>query len=93
MIANHETELEPMELSEEDNHDGDSTWIQMRQDVPFKVAKRRLLAHFEQTYLRSLLARYQGNISAVSRESLLSRKHVRTLISKYGLRQKQAVTE
>ena len=65
-------------------HDG-RDWIEMRADIPFRLAKRELLARFERSYVCSLLVRHRGNISAIARESELSRTHVRNLIEKYDL--------
>ena len=60
-------------------------WLEFRKDRAYKDERRRLLEAFECIYLGSLLDRHDGNISAASRASELSRKHLRTLIKKYDL--------
>jgi DNA-binding NtrC family response regulator len=59
--------------------------LRYRTDLPFKVAKRELVEPFERTYVVELLGRYGLNLSAASRASGLSRKHLRHLMRKYGL--------
>ena len=51
----------------------------------FHEAKRGLVETFERSYLQAKLRKHQWNISAVSRESGLSRKHIRTLMQKHSL--------
>jgi len=59
--------------------------LAVRSELPFAEAKRQLLEAFEERYLRDVLARCQGNISATSRESGIDRKHLKTLLRRYGL--------
>ena len=58
-------------------------------DIPesfsLKEAKERLISNFEKEYLLQLLERHQNNISAVSREAGIDRRHVYRLMKKYGL--------
>ena len=54
-------------------------------DLPFAEAKAAVLQTFELRYLRDILQRSEGNISAAARESGLDRKHLRTLLRKYSL--------
>jgi DNA-binding NtrC family response regulator len=56
-------------------------------DVPFKEAKARVVEEFERVYLRALLERHGGNLSAASRSADLDRKHLRELLRKHGLRE------
>ena len=51
----------------------------------FKEARRRVLESFERTYLIELTARYD-TIAAMSRACGVTRKHIRSLLIKYGLR-------
>lgn len=66
--------------------DGERFLVEIRNELPFKAARRHMLKQFEYTYLRLLLQRHKGNVSAAARESNLSRKHIRTLMERYGLR-------
>jgi DNA-binding NtrC family response regulator len=59
--------------------------LAVRTDLPFADAKRVLLDAFERKYLRDLLARTDGNVSAAAREAGLDRKHLRSLAKRYGL--------
>jgi DNA-binding NtrC family response regulator len=51
----------------------------------FHEEKQRLVEEFERAYLTRVLAESARNISRASRSSGLSRKHLRTLMTKYGL--------
>ena len=51
----------------------------------FHEAKRHLVESFECDYIVRKLREHRWNISAVSRDAGISRKHVRTLIRKYNL--------
>ncbi len=66
--------------------DGERFLVEIKKELPYKVARRHLIERFEYTYLRLLLERHCGNVSAASRESNLSRKHIRTLMERYELR-------
>jgi DNA-binding NtrC family response regulator len=57
----------------------------VRTQLPYAQAKQLLLDGFEARYLRELLIRNDGNISAAGREAQLDRKHLRTLLRKHGL--------
>jgi DNA-binding NtrC family response regulator len=59
--------------------------LAVRCDLPFAEAKRLVLEAFEQRYLRDLLARCERNISATAREAALDRKHLKTILRRYGL--------
>lgn len=58
------------------------------EEVPatFKEAKERVVDAFTREYLLALLARHDGNISAVAREAGLNRNHVAVLMEKLKLR-------
>ena len=55
-------------------------------DTPtFHELKQRLVEEFEREYLTRVLAETARNLSRASRSTGLSRKHIRTLMLKYGL--------
>jgi DNA-binding NtrC family response regulator len=58
--------------------------LSIRLDRPFHELKERLVSEFERAYLARCLAASE-NLSAASRMSGLSRKHLRTLMMKYGM--------
>ena len=66
-------------------HAGSAEALTVRSDLTFAEAKQQLLAAFEGRYLRDVLARCEGNISAASREASVDRKHLRTLLRRHGL--------
>jgi len=59
--------------------------LAVRSDLRFAEAKEVVLHGFERRYLRDLLARTGGNLSAAARESGIDRKHLRALARKHGL--------
>jgi DNA-binding NtrC family response regulator len=59
--------------------------LAVRTDLGYAEAKAALLAAFEARYLRDLLTRCEGNISAASRVSGLDRKHLRSLLRRHAL--------
>jgi DNA-binding NtrC family response regulator len=54
--------------------------------LPFKEAKEAVVEQFEAAYLPDLLSRHEGNLSAAARHAGLSRRHLRALLVKHGLR-------
>ncbi len=56
-------------------------------DLPFKVAKAQVIDNFEREYIRALLKRHDGNLSAAARAAEVDRKHLRELLRKHGLRE------
>jgi DNA-binding NtrC family response regulator len=60
--------------------------LQVRLDQPFHELKEFLLAEFERAYVTRCLNESEMNVSMASRTSGLSRKHLRTLMAKYGIR-------
>lgn len=54
--------------------------------LPYREAKSRVVAPFEQKYVRLLRATHGANLSAASRASGLSRRHLRALYRKHGVR-------
>lgn len=59
--------------------------LEVRSELPFKMAKEAVNEGFERRYLKDLLARSDGNISAAARAAELDRKHLRALLRKHGL--------
>jgi len=59
--------------------------LSVRLDRPFHELKEFLLAEFERAYVTRCLTESEMNVSQASRSSGLSRKHLRTLMSKYGI--------
>jgi DNA-binding NtrC family response regulator len=55
--------------------------------MPFKEAKARVVEDFERVYLKALLERHEGTLSAASRSADVDRKHLRELLRKHGLRE------
>jgi transcriptional regulator with PAS, ATPase and Fis domain len=55
-------------------------------DLPLKDAKARWMEVLEGTYLRDLLARHDGNISAAAKAAGIDRKTFHRLVNKYQLR-------
>jgi hypothetical protein len=60
--------------------------VHVSTDLPYKEAKQQLIEPFERAYVLGLYERFGDNLSASSRASGLSRKHIRNLFRKYGLR-------
>lgn len=61
--------------------------IPCRLAQPYKDARRALLERFEREYVEALIADADGNISAASRAAGITRRHLRELLRKYGLRE------
>ncbi len=54
-------------------------------DAGFQRAKNRVITEFERRYVRDLLARHQGNVSAAAREAGLSRPSLYALMKRVGV--------
>jgi DNA-binding NtrC family response regulator len=67
--------------------------LSVRLDRPFHELKEFLLAEFERAYLTRVLSESEMNVSLASRQSGLSRKHLRTLMAKYGIRRGEALLQ
>jgi len=52
---------------------------------PFKDVKAEIVTQFEIAYIKAVLARTGGNISAAARDSGIDRKHMERLIRKLGI--------
>jgi len=64
---------------------GDSDVLTVDYARPFKESKDELVRGFEREYLTRLLARVRGNVAKAAREAGLDRKHLYSLLHKYGL--------
>lgn len=75
-------------ITEEDldlpNADGASTG-ELLDDAPFAIAKARLVAEFERDYIRAVLAKTEGNLSAASRLARKERRAFARLVEKHGI--------
>lgn len=54
-------------------------------EVPFKVAKDRLVTDFERRYLAAVLAWAEGNVSRAARKARLDRMYVHRLLQHHGI--------
>jgi len=54
-------------------------------ELPFRQSKDQAVRQFERRYLKQLLARSSGNISAAARLGAMDRAHLYKLLRKYGL--------
>jgi DNA-binding NtrC family response regulator len=59
--------------------------VSVRLDRPFHELKQQIMQEFERAYVRYCLEESAMNVSQASRLSGLSRKHLRTLMVKYGV--------
>ncbi len=56
----------------------------------YRDTRARYDAEFERAYVRWLLGRHQGNVSAAAREAKMDRKHLHDLAKKHSLRGSEA---
>jgi DNA-binding NtrC family response regulator len=54
-------------------------------DLPFKEAKERLVLAFEHAYVKRLMDKHGGNISAAARDAGIDRNYLYRLLEKHGL--------
>ncbi len=54
-------------------------------DLPFKQAKEQIVVTFEHAYVRRLMDRHGGNISAAARDAGIDRNYLYRLLKKHGL--------
>jgi transcriptional regulator with GAF, ATPase, and Fis domain len=63
--------------------------VALNLDIPescsLKEAKERIIESFERDYLQQLLSKHNNNISAVSRDAGIDRRHVYRLMKKYEM--------
>ncbi len=70
-------------------HDDES--LPVRYAGPFKDVKDELIRAFEREYLTRLLSKTRNNIAKAARDAGLDRKHLYSLLHKYGLVQSDEV--
>jgi DNA-binding NtrC family response regulator len=63
----------------------DGETLPVRYTGPFKESKDELVRAFEREYLTRILAKTRGNIARAARDAGLDRKHLYSLLHKYGL--------
>jgi DNA-binding NtrC family response regulator len=71
------------EYSGPDKQDGET--LPVNYAGPFKDVKDDLIRAFEREYLTRLLSKTRGNIAKAARDAGLDRKHLYSLLHKYGL--------
>jgi DNA-binding NtrC family response regulator len=76
-----------------DDIDAPQLGLTVRLDRPFHELKEFLLAEFERAYVTRCLTESEMNVSMASRQSGLSRKHLRTLMAKYGIRRTEIAND
>ncbi len=59
-------------------------------DKSYRDTRSKYDAEFERAYVRWLLGRHHGNVSAAAREAKMDRKHLHDLAKKHGLRGSEA---
>ncbi len=62
-------------------------------NVPFKLAKQRLVDDFDRRYLEALLAGHRGNISAAARTAGIDRMSIYKMMRRLGLAGDAAATD
>lgn len=62
-------------------------------DVPFKIAKDRVVSEFERQYLAALLERTGGNLSSAARKAGIDRMYLHRLVQKLGLRPSRSLKD
>jgi DNA-binding NtrC family response regulator len=55
-------------------------------DRSYRETRAKFDAEFERRYVKWLLARHAGNVSAAAREAKMDRKHLHDIAKKHGLR-------
>lgn len=75
----------PPETTEVDDPNTPRLGLTVRLDRPYHELKEFLLTEFERAYVTRCITESEMNVSQASRSSGLSRKHLRTLMSKYGV--------
>jgi transcriptional regulator with GAF, ATPase, and Fis domain len=62
-------------------------------DVPFRIAKDKLIGRFEQRYVSELLAWAEGNVSRAARKGEMDRMNLHRIIGRYGLKAAKSFKE
>ncbi len=78
-------QLDPEHLDDDSYLGGVHTPLEIPDNFSLKEAKERIIESFEKDYLQQLLVKNEFNISAVSRDAGIDRRHVYRLIKKYEI--------
>jgi DNA-binding NtrC family response regulator len=62
-------------------------------EVPFKIAKDRLLSDFEQRYLTAVLQWSEGRVGPAARKAGLDRMYIYRLMQKYDLKKSGSIDD
>lgn len=54
--------------------------------LPFRVAKERVVSHWERWYVTALVQRHGGNLSQAARAVRMDRTHLRDLVVRHRVR-------
>jgi DNA-binding NtrC family response regulator len=65
---------------------GGSDVFQFDASKSYRETRAKYDADFERRYVKWLLARHAGNVSAAAREAKMDRKHLHDMAKKHGLR-------
>jgi DNA-binding NtrC family response regulator len=79
----HPSDLFPSSIDEGEAEAESST--DAPREADFQRAKNRVITEFERKFVRDLLARHQGNVSAAAREAGLSRPSLYALMRRAGI--------
>jgi two-component system response regulator GlrR len=60
-----------------------STGYELDESLSFRVAKERVMAHWERWYVEELVRRHGGNVSRAARAARMDRTHLRELALRY----------
>lgn len=64
---------------------GDAIAFEVDDQVPYRMAKQRLVSEFDARYLKKLLVRHGGNVSRAARAAGLDRMTVHKMLQRVGL--------
>ncbi|HEU5054981.1 MAG TPA: sigma 54-interacting transcriptional regulator [Kofleriaceae bacterium] len=64
---------------------GDAISFEVDDQVPYRIAKQRLVSEFDARYLKKLLVRHGGNVSRAARAAGLDRMTVHKMLQRVGL--------
>ena len=64
---------------------GDAIAFEVDDQVPYRIAKQRLVSEFDGRYLKKLLVRHGGNVSRAARAAGLDRMTVHKMLQRVGL--------
>jgi DNA-binding NtrC family response regulator len=69
-----------------------STW-QFEENQSYRETRSLFEQEFEQRYIRWLLDKHAGNVSAAARAAKMDRKHLHDLARRHGLRDRSGSSE